>query len=346
MDIRINKYAASQIERIKEKCEKFRPLLVIRCITYNHELYIRDALEGFLMQETDFPFVVIIHDDASTDGTAKLIREYEEKYPDIIMPIYEHENQYSKRNGTLGAIINTACKKTGAKYMALCEGDDYWTDPLKLQKQVDFLETHPEYGMGYTKVERLNQITGQMIDKWGGPNETFESLYVKNTIPTLTVLLRCSLYSDYISEIDPANKNWKMGDYPLWLYIAAKGKIKFMDEVTGIYRVLPESASHSKSLERTFSFRTNFYKIGEEMANLLNYSIPTEVIVAQKREKFFHILPLALLLNDNVFIREAEVFYDSNKKSPRDFLLLKWKRLMRIILTLRYRKRGYRINRH
>lgn len=122
-----------------------RPIMVsIRCTAYNHEKYIRDALEGFVMQKTNFRFEAIVHDDASTDGTAAIIREYAEKYPDIIKPIYETENQYSKHDGSLTKIMNSACK---GKYIAMCEGDDYWTDPYKLQKQVDFLENNPGFTM-------------------------------------------------------------------------------------------------------------------------------------------------------------------------------------------------------
>lgn len=118
------------------------PLIVsIRCITYNHEPYIKQCLDGFIMQKTNFRFEAIIHDDASTDGTANIIREYAEKYPDIIKPIFETENQFSKHNGSIRRIMEAACK---GKYIAMCEGDDYWTDPLKLQKQVDWLETHPD----------------------------------------------------------------------------------------------------------------------------------------------------------------------------------------------------------
>ena len=121
------------------------PLVAIRCITYNHEPYIRDALNGFVMQKTNFPFVAIVHDDASTDGTAEIIREYAAKYPNIIKPIFETENQYSKHDGSISRIMAEAQERSGAKYIAMCEGDDYWTDPNKLQKQVDFLESHPDY---------------------------------------------------------------------------------------------------------------------------------------------------------------------------------------------------------
>ena len=137
-----------------------KTLVAIKCTVYNHEPYLRDCLDGFVMQQTNFPFVAIVHDDASTDGSAAIIREYEEKYPNIIKPIYEIENQYSKRDGSVGRIMDEAIDATGAKYVALCEGDDYWTDPHKLQKQVDFLDTHPEYVLCCHRYKIFNQNDG------------------------------------------------------------------------------------------------------------------------------------------------------------------------------------------
>ena len=122
------------------------PLVSIRCTVYNHEPFLRQCLDGFVMQQTTFPFEAIVHDDASTDGSVAIIREYAEKYPDIIKPIYETENQYSKRDGSLRKILEAATHPS-AKYIATCEGDDYWTDPQKLQIQVDFLESHPDYSL-------------------------------------------------------------------------------------------------------------------------------------------------------------------------------------------------------
>ena len=134
-------------------------MVTIRCLTYNHEPYIRQCLDGFVMQKTNFRFEAIVHDDASTDGTAIIIREYAEKYPDIIRPIYETENQYSKHDGSIRRIMDA---HTHGKYVALCEGDDYWIDPYKLQKQVDFLESHPDYVMCSHKwdeyVENENKV--------------------------------------------------------------------------------------------------------------------------------------------------------------------------------------------
>lgn len=113
------------------------------CAAYNQAEYIRDALDGILMQKTDFRFEVIVHDDASTDGTAEIIREYEELYPDVIKPIYQAENQYSKTMGHYW-IHNAMIRASKGQYVANCDGDDYWTDPHKLQKQYDFMENHPK----------------------------------------------------------------------------------------------------------------------------------------------------------------------------------------------------------
>ena len=118
------------------------PRVSICCLTFNHENYIRQCLDGFMMQQTNFKFEVLIHDDASTDNTATIIREYEQKYPATIKPIYQSENQYSKG---VKPSCNFQFPRAKGKYIAMCEGDDYWTDPLKLQKQVDFLEANPDY---------------------------------------------------------------------------------------------------------------------------------------------------------------------------------------------------------
>lgn len=130
-------------------------LVVINCLVYNHEPYLRDCFEGFVMQKTNFRFVAIVHEDCSTDHSADIIREYETKYPEIFRPIYETENQWSKPDGSLGRILNAAIDATGAKYIAICEGDDYWTDPYKLQKQVDFMEAHPECTVTFHRYDIL-----------------------------------------------------------------------------------------------------------------------------------------------------------------------------------------------
>ena len=132
-----------------------QPLVSICCITYNHAKYIRQCLEGFLMQKTSFSYEIVINDDCSTDGTTDIIREYEARYPNLISPIYHAENEYSK--GVRGMFATYCFPKAKGKYIAMCEGDDYWIDPLKLQKQVDFMEENPDYSMCFHNAMRLNE---------------------------------------------------------------------------------------------------------------------------------------------------------------------------------------------
>lgn len=139
--------SAKSEQEIIDKWKYMRPPLVsICCIAYNHELYINNAIEGFLMQETDFPFEIIIHDDASTDRTAYIIREYQKAYPKLIKTIFQKENQYSK-----GVMISPSFvwPKAQGKYIALCEGDDYWTVPYKLQTQLAEMFKHPECDISF-----------------------------------------------------------------------------------------------------------------------------------------------------------------------------------------------------
>ncbi len=212
-------------------------LVAIECAVYNHEPYLRDCLEGFVMQQTNFPFVAIVHDDASTDGSAAIIREYEEKYPDIIKPIYETENLYSKGDGSVDRIMNAAIEATGAKYIAMCEGDDYWTDPLKLQKQVDFMEANPEYSLCFHNVNTLIQETGEIKNEFivrDMPGKsTILDLAVGNYIHTPSVLYR--RYSG-IQEQCQKMMPCLPGDYVMWMLLAEKGDIYKFNEPMAVYR--------------------------------------------------------------------------------------------------------------
>lgn len=238
----------------------YTPLVSVRCITYNHEPYIAHALDGFLMQKTNFPFEVIVHDDASTDRTADIIREYEKKFPKIIKPIYEKENQYSKHNGSLDRIVDSALK---GKYVAFCEGDDYWIDENKLQMQVDFLEMNPKYGLCFTKAKQFIQ-KDKKVSKFlfGSYVKDFEDLLQNgNRIPTLTTVVKKELLDKYSEEIKPETKRWLMNDYPMWLYMAHESKIMFIPKATGMYRVLVNSASHSLDVEKRVEFQESYEKI-------------------------------------------------------------------------------------
>ena len=251
------------------------PLVSIRCITYNHEPYIIQALDGFLMQKTTFPFEVIVHDDASTDKTANIIREYESKFPKIIKPIYEIENQYSKADGSLGRIMDASCK---GKYIAFCEGDDYWIDKNKLQMQVDFLENNPEYGMCYTQAYFYNQ-TKQQFEKdiFGTDFVSFEKLLKGNVIPTLSTCYKSCLYKQYLLEIQPENKHWLMGDYPRWLYFSKNSKVKFFPSITCVYRVLENSASHTPNFDKRLAFVKSTFDIQKFFCDKYSIEFDTNV---------------------------------------------------------------------
>ena len=229
------------------------PLVSIITLAYNHGKYIRQCLDGFVMQVTDFPFEVIIHDDASTDDTADIIREYEQKYPDIIKPIYQKENQYSKRV-PIGATY--LYPKAQGKYIAECEGDDWWTDPYKLQKQVDFLESHPDYCMCTTSYSTyvMKDGTSRKVGKDGGREITLGNLMKKNLIGTLTVLYRREVLDSYLNEVLPVMPKFRMGDIPFWLYMASKGKIRELPYDTACYRILQSSVSHSTDFISSYEF--------------------------------------------------------------------------------------------
>lgn len=211
-------------------------LVSISCITYNHEPYIRQCLDGFVMQKTNFKFEVLIHDDASTDGTANIIREYLDKYPNLIKPIFQAENQYSK-----GIAISQTynCPRAKGKYIALCEGDDYWTDPYKLQKQVDFLEANPEYSMCFANaIEHWED--GSKDDKCFSNIEdrdyTGVEIYENWIVPTASVLYRKEIvFSERYKEIR-SNKNFIFGDIVLFLTCAEFGKLRGMSDVVSVYR--------------------------------------------------------------------------------------------------------------
>lgn len=254
-DLQINETAQKYIDRIDHVAKKKKPLVVIHCITYNHEAYLRDALEGFVTQQTDFPFVAVVHDDASTDRTAEALKEYADKYPDIILPIFNDENQYSKQDGSLDRIMRKACEATGARYIAICEGDDYWTDRHKLQKQVEFMESNPDYGMCYALSYTRNGTSDIKEVAFGTKKSSFNDLLLGYYgIPTFTSLFKSKLYYDYHDEVMPWQYRWKMADLPLGMYVAKHSRIKFLPYVVGVYRILDGSASHHSTLEKQMEF--------------------------------------------------------------------------------------------
>jgi len=204
------------------------PLVSILIFSYNFEKYIQQAIESCLMQETNFPYEIIIHDDASTDKSALIIREFADRYPDVIVPILQKENQYSK-----GVMIEQTLliPKARGKYIALCEGDDYWTDPTKLSKQIDYLENHPEYsGSAHQSLVTTNE--GQRLFKKNVKSDIyFNDLLGSRIFHTASFVFRSDLYRKY-----PPTPVVLSGDRLLFLIIAACGPIYFINDVMCVYR--------------------------------------------------------------------------------------------------------------
>ncbi|MCR4664205.1 MAG: glycosyltransferase [Paludibacteraceae bacterium] len=228
-------------------------LLAIHCLVYNHEPYLRDCLEGFVIQKTNFRYVAIVHEDCSTDGSAAIIQEYAEKYPNIIKPIYETENQWHKTDGSLSRIMNEAIDSTGAKYIAMCEGDDYWTDPLKLQKQVDILEADETLMMCSTlcKVvdnhsQTIHAIRPETVvkDNKQGRYTLRDFISQNHQYPTASVVFR----NTHVSEVRAKHahtENAFLGDWTLWICLLIYGDMYFLKEVTCAYRINPTSVTHT-----------------------------------------------------------------------------------------------------
>lgn len=227
------------------------PSVTVCMICYNQENFVGQAIAGVIDQQCDFPVELLIGEDCSTDGTRMRCKEAAARYPDKVRLLPSCSNM-----GVIPNFLRTLSFATG-KYVALCEGDDYWCDPGKLQKQVDWLERHPECGLVYSQVRWYFDREQRFDRNWGGPGSgetTLERLLESNCIPTPSVVIRRDLLNRYIEEVRPQERDWLMGDYPVWLYAAARSKIRFIDEPMAVYRILNESASHFRDFGKADRF--------------------------------------------------------------------------------------------
>lgn len=223
-------------------------MVSVFCLTYNHEKYIRKALEGFVNQETTFNYEVLVHDDASTDNTPIIIREFQEKYPNIIKPIIQNENQFSKPDHK--PIISTfLLPKARGKYCAWCEGDDYWINPYKLQMQVDALEREPGCVACFCAVRAINREGNELNIRYpflntGGVYNSEEyinyCLYPGKMEPMpfhlSGFLLRKEIYLKYTEHPPEYRCFFKAGDIPLFLYCGLQGQIYYINKEMSYYR--------------------------------------------------------------------------------------------------------------
>lgn len=253
-------------------------LVSINTLTYNHEKYIAQCIEGILMQKTNFAFELLIHDDASTDNTAAIIKEYEKKYPKIIKPIYQTENQWSKG---IKIAATYQYPRVKGKYIALCEGDDYWIDENKLQMQVDFLENNPEYTMCFHNANILNKFDikcGLRCDLI--KEKDYTSLeFIKNWIvPTASILIKKNILLIKLKH----SKKILNGDIAVVLKSAHYGKVRAFEKKMSVYRVHPQGVTYDEKLQlkRTLAYpdhfitlKRNFPSIRGEYINVVIWNL-------------------------------------------------------------------------
>lgn len=260
-------------------------LVSISCVTYNQESYIAQALESFLMQKTEFEFEILVHDDASTDGTANIIKEYELKYHNRIKPIYQSENQYSK-----GVNVNQFNDKRAlGKYIAYCEGDDYWTDPYKLQKQVDYMKTHPECSLcvhAACTVDHLGkQLTINKRPNQGNKNYSTKEILLAGggMFASNSMLHR----SDLVQNMPAFYYNAPVGDFPLQIYLSMHGEVYYIDEFMSTYRM---NARNSWTNDVNFN-DSRIIEISKKMEIMFNG------IDEYSNGKYFEIIRQCILAN-------------------------------------------------
>ncbi len=231
-------------------------MVSVLCTAYNHEQYLRECLDSFVSQETDFPFEVLVNDDCSADGTAAIIREYAAKYPQIIRPFYQEKNLFSAI-GMPGLFDKVFCPNARGKYIALCEGDDKWSDNNKLRLQVDFLENHPEYSgcVHNTTLHFCEDSTADraLISAKGDRDVGFETVItgMSNAFHTSSILAR----REYI--VSPPDFYYTAGahgftDYAIGLWLTMNGKVRFLDREMSVYRISSNPEAWSSNLGRSY----------------------------------------------------------------------------------------------
>lgn len=293
-------------------------LVSICCPTYNHSKYIRQCLDGFLSQKTTFPFEILIFDDASQDNNQEIIKEYASKHDNIIT-FLQSENQWNQQKPGFFSCLLPHSK---ARYIALCEGDDYWTDPLKLQKQIDFLEQHPEYAICFHPVKILdnNALVADFITQLPDNYESAETLALKgNYIHTPSVVFR-----NLVHEVPKATWSSPIGDYIIYMLIARHGKIKQLPDSMAVYRV------HQNGVHSTIPQSKKY----EKWFLMLSYLIPEfdgnyqQLLLSQ----FFQTAEV-IIVQDNILSSDTNrlVKTELTKYSRSLYWVLRYKRTLKIV---------------
>ncbi len=289
-------------------------------ITYNHAPYIAQAIEGVLQQKTNFPFELVIGEDCSTDATREIVFEYQKKHPEVIRVITSDINVGMQKNGLR---TMKACR---GKYIAYCEGDDYWHHPYKLQKQVDYMENHPECGMVYSSYDIYYVKSKKRIKnyikyrKWKTPQKPSISEFLEGQVEailTCTVVVRRNLLEQII-EADPhlhQNEQFLRGDTQLWAEIAYMSQAGYIPESLATYNQTEESATRSSDITKLVRLGIADAELGLYLCD--KYNLPLGTRNKMEARKSYGLLRLAF------YTRNAELANEVRRKNKK-FTYKEW----------------------
>lgn len=262
------------------------PLVSVAMITFNHEPYLAKAIESVLAQRTDFDVEIVVGEDCSTDNTMRILSRYSDEYRDKIRVIT------SEKNVGMHANIERTEKACRGKYLAYLEGDDFFNDPDKLRKQVQFLESHQDYDLVHGDFDEYFQEEKKFIRNYNkhfridiAAGDVFRELLIRNFISTCTVCLRRESLEKYFDYGEVAERKGMLGDYPRWLDIAAHSKVGYIDESLSTYRVLKQSATHSPDGTKRMDTLVSQYNV--KLFYVEKYGCPQEVknVILQNHAK-------------------------------------------------------------
>ena len=231
-------------------------MLSVVMTTYNHERYIATAIESVLRQQTDFPIEIVIGEDCSTDRTLNIVLDYQAQYPEAIHIVRSEHNVGWRAN------YRRTIAAARGRYIALLDGDDYFTHRKKLQMQVDLLEANPDVGMCYGRSERVDENGNTTIYPEGECATTLEAMLRRNPAENCTVVARKHLVERYYEEIRPEeHPEWLTDDLPMWLWFAANSRYMAIDCPMSVHRVLTYSVSHNPDYRKKIEFVDSLYDI-------------------------------------------------------------------------------------
>lgn len=232
------------------------PLVSVCMTTYNHEPYLAQAIEGVLAQQTSFEVELVLGEDCSTDQTAAICRDYVARYPDRIRLVTSECNVGWRANYRRTI---AACR---GRYVAICDGDDWWCDRHKLQLQVDLLESDPDCGMCFTRTERYYPAEQRRVTFPPELYTDFHRMLVFNPVDNCCTLARRELIERYYEQIRPdLHPEWLTDDTPMWLWFAATSRIRVLEATTAVHRVLTGSVSHGDDYRKRLAFNDSIWDI-------------------------------------------------------------------------------------